>query len=108
MAIGVATLQKSYKVTSSTVKFTSVKTNKKSGVKANTSIKITAKAKSSVGSVKYRFEIKKGSSTTTLKNYSSKSSVVWKPKKKGTYKIIVYAKNKYNKVVKKTIKFKVK
>lgn len=106
--VSVATLQKSYKVTSSTVKFTSVKTNKKSGVKANTSIKITAKAKSSVGSVKYRFEIKKGSSTTTLKNYSSKSSVVWKPKKKGTYKIIVYAKNKYNKVVKKTITFKVK
>lgn len=106
--VSVATLQKSYKVTSSTVKFTSVKTNKKSGVKANTSIKITAKAKSSVGSVKYRFEIKKGSSTTVLKNYSSKSSVVWKPKKKGTYKIVVYAKNKYKKVVKKTITFKVK
>jgi hypothetical protein len=106
--VSVATLQKSYKVTSSTVKFTSVKTNKKSGVKANTSIKITAKAKSSVGSVTYRFEITKGKSTTVLKNYSSKSSVVWKPKKKGTYKIVVYAKNKYKKVVKKTITFKVK
>lgn len=106
--VSVATIQNTYKVTASTVKFTSVKTNKKSGVKANTSIKITAKAKSSVGSVTYRFEITKGKSTTVLKNYSSKSSVVWKPKKKGTYKIVVYAKNKYKKVVKKTITFKVK
>lgn len=106
--VSVATLQKTYKVTSTTVKFTSVKTNKKSGVKAKTKIKITAKAKSSVGSVTYRFDIKKGNSTTTLKNYSSKSSVVWTPKKKGTYKIIVYAKNKYKKTVKKIITFKVK
>ena len=106
--VSVATLQKTYKVTSTTVKFTSVKTNKKSGVKAKTKIKITAKAKSSVGSVTYRFDIKKGNSTTTLKNYSSKSSVVWTPKKKGTYKIIVYAKNKYKKTAKKIITFKVK
>ena len=43
-----------------------------------------------------------------LKKYSTKKTYTWKPTKKGTYKIIVYAKDGSGKTVKKSVTIKVK
>ena len=66
------------------------------------SIKFVVKTKGGVGTVKYRFLVKK-SHTTMIKNYSKSKSAIWKPSQSGTYEIKVYAKDSTGKLVKKSI-----
>ena len=66
------------------------------------SIKFVVKTKGGVGTVQYRFLVKK-SHTTMIKNYSKSKSAIWKPSQSGTYEIKVYAKDSTGKLVKKSI-----
>lgn len=98
-----------YVVKARVITIKSLKTNKKSGQKKNTKITITAKATTKKGKVSYKFAVQKGSGTIkTIKGYSKKAKVTWKPTKKGTYKLYVYVKNGKGVTVKKTKTFKIK
>lgn len=106
--IGVS--QTTYKVGARVIKVSSFKANKKSGQKCNTKIKLSVKASTTKGTLSYKYTVKiNGGKETTLKKYSKKKSVIWKPKKAGTYTITVYVKNGKGVVIKSTIKkFKIK
>ncbi len=65
-------------------------------------ISISVKSTGGVGVIKYRFSVKKDSSTV-IRNYSSSRSAKWKPKKAGKYSITVYAKDEKGTVATKTI-----
>ena len=103
------TIKKTYTVKARVITIKSFKTSKKSGQKAKTKITLTAKATTKKGKVSYKFAVQKGSGKIkTIKGYSSKNKKVWKPTKKGTYKLYVYVKNGKGVVVTKTKKFVVK
>ena len=93
-----------YKVKALTV---SASTNKKSPQKKKTKIKITAKSSYASGSVKYKFVIKLNGKTVKSTSYKKSKTYTWKPTKKGTYTIYVYAKDSNTTVVKKKT-FKIK
>jgi len=103
----VATASYSYKVTLISLKLkASAKT-----VKLGKKVKITAKASNINGKAKYQYVIKKGSKKIKTVKYSSKKAYTWtvsKKLKKGTYSVIVSVKDNSKKVVKKTVKIKVK
>lgn len=85
------------------LKITKLAMGKKSGAaQVDDNISISVKSTGGVGVIKYRFLVKKGSSTI-IKNYSTSKSAKWKPKKAGKYSIMVYAKDGKGKVVKKAI-----
>lgn len=94
----------SYKVKTLTL---SVSTSKKSPQKKKTKIKITAKSSYASGSVKYKFVIKLKGKKVKATSYKKSKTYTWKPTKKGTYTIYVYAKDSKNTVVKKK-NFKIK
>lgn len=93
-----------YKVKTLTL---SSSTNKKSPQKKKTKIKITAKSSYANGSVKYKFVIKLKGKKVKATSYKKSKTYTWKPTKKGTYTIYVYAKDSKNTVVKKKT-FKIK
>lgn len=81
--------------------------NKKSPQKKKTKIKITAKSSYASGSVKYKFVIKLKGKTVKATSYKKTKTYTWKPTKKGTYTIYIYAKDsKGTAVKKKTFKIK--
>lgn len=85
------------------LKITNFAIGKASGMaQVGDNISISVQSAGGTGVIKYRFLIKKGSSTVT-KNYSTSKSVKWKPKKAGKYSITVYAKDDRGEVAKKTI-----
>ena len=103
------TISKTYTVKARVITIKSFKTNKKSGQKVKTKIKLTAKATTKKGKVSYKFAVQKGSGKiTTIQKYSKKTSKVWKPTKKGTYKLYVYVKNGKGVTVYKVKTFKIK
>ena len=77
-------------------------------MKKNQAVKITTNAFAKKGKLKYKVSVKFGKKTTVLQKYTTKKICTWKPKKAGTYKIIVQVKDGTKKVVKKTITVKVK
>lgn len=102
-------ISSSYTVKARVITIQSFKANKKSGQKKNTKITLTAKAKATKGKVSYKFAVqKKNGKIKTLKGFSAKKKIVWKPKQKGTYKLYVYVKNGKGVLVKKTMNFKIK
>lgn len=68
---------------------------------------ITLNAKASGEGLTYKFVSKLGSTTKVISNYSTKSSVKWKPLKAGTYTLTVYVKSKAGTLTKQ-IKYSVK
>lgn len=73
-------------------------------------VKLTAAATGGSGTYKYQFAAESSSGALQiLRSYSKKATYTWTPKKTGTYKIIVYAKDTGNgdKVINKEISFKV-
>ena len=109
-----ATCTKNYTITKATttsatkkLAIKKIKVNSKKiklGKKLNISVTGTAKK----GTIKYKFTAKKGSKVKTLRKYSAKKTLSWKPTKVGTYKITVYATDSSKKVVKKSFNVKVK
>lgn len=93
-----------YKVKTLTL---SSSTNKKSPQNKKTKIKITAKSSYASGSVKYKFVIKLKGKKVQSTSYKKSKTYTWKPTKKGTYTIYVYAKDSKTTVVKKRT-FKIK
>lgn len=92
----------------SNLKISSFKTGSSSNKsKVNKKVKMTVAKSGGVGTVKYKFTYKFGSKTTVVKNFSTTKSVSFTPKKKGTYKLSVSAKDSLGKVVTKTITYKV-
>ncbi len=85
------------------LKITNLSIGKKSGTaQVDDNISISVKSTGGVGVIKYRFLVKKGSSSI-IKNYSTSKSAKWKPKKAGKYSIIVSAKDSKGNVVTKSI-----
>ncbi len=82
----------------------------KKSIKLGQKVKITASGTASKGTLKFKITSKKkgDKKTVVLKKYSTKKTCTWKPKKKGTYTITVYAKDGSGKQVKKTLKLTVK
>lgn len=102
-------ISSSYTVKARVITIQSFKANKKSGQKKNTKITLTAKAKATKGKVSYKFAVQKNNGKIkTLKGFSAKKKIIWKPKQKGTYKLYVYVKNGKGVLVKKTMNFKIK
>ena len=66
--------------------------------KVNKTVKLSAKITGDTAKHLYKFAYRKSGSkkTYTIKNYSTKSYVNWKPKTAGTYYIYVYAKPSKN------------
>lgn len=73
----------------SPVKITSFTADVESPTYINTSIKLSAAAKSSQGSVVYKFSVKDSSGSSVELSNSASSSVVWIPTKAGTYTLTV-------------------
>lgn len=65
----------------------------KKSVVAGKSVKLTAKASGGNGSYTYKFTTEKGSSVSTIRNYTKTSTFNWTPAKAGTYTVVVYAKD---------------
>ncbi|MBD5135127.1 MAG: type I pullulanase [Lachnospiraceae bacterium] len=85
------------------LKVTRFTVNKASGTaQVGDTVSMSVKTTGGVGVVKYRFYVKKGSSSI-VRNYSTSKSANWKPKKAGKYSFIVYAKDEEGEIVKKTI-----
>lgn len=103
-AVAVTKTITNYKVKTLTL---STSTSKKSPQKKKTKIKITAKSSYASGSVKYKFVIKLKGKTVKTRAYKATKSYTWKPTKKGTYTIYVYAKDSKSTVSKKKT-FKIK
>lgn len=106
-----ATVQQEYKITAASTNkklaITKAKVSKKK-IKLGKKIKITAAGTASKGTLKFKFSAQNGKKTTVLKKYNTKKTYTWKPKKAGTYKIIIQAKDGSGKTVKKTLKVVVK
>ena len=103
------TVTKKYKVQSAVITIKSFKTNKSSGQKIKTKIVISANATAKKGKASYKFAVKLGNGKIkTIKGFSSKNKVTWKPTKKGTYTLYVYVKNGKGITVSKTKTFKIK
>ena len=99
-----------YKVTSG-VSFRTCKPSK-STIKKGQKVKFTMKATSKVkAKIRYKIvatTVEKKPKKTTLRNYSTKTTCTWKPKKKCTYKITITAKDTKGNTASKTFKVKVK
>ena len=82
----------------------------KKSIKLGQKVKITTNGTASKGTLKFKITSKKkgDKKAVVLKKYSTKKTCIWKPKKKGTYTITVYAKDGSGKQVKKTLKLTVK
>ena len=82
----------------------------KKSIKLGQKVKITANGTATKGTLKFKITSKKkgDKKAVVLKKYSTKKTCIWKPKKKGTYTITVYAKDGSGKQVKKTLKLTVK
>ncbi|MDE7423408.1 MAG: starch-binding protein [Lachnospiraceae bacterium] len=103
------TVTKKYKVQSAVITIKSFKTNKSSNQKVKTKIVISANATAKKGKASYKFAVKLGNGKIkTIKGFSSKNKVTWKPTKKGTYTLYVYVKNGKGITVSKTKTFKIK
>lgn len=106
-----ATVQQEYKITAASANkklaITNAKVSKKK-IKLGKKIKITAAGTAAKGTLKFKFSAQNGKKTTVLKKYNTKKTYTWKPKKAGTYKIIIQAKDGSGKTVKKTLKVVVK
>lgn len=103
------TVTKKYNVKSAVITIKSLKTNKSSSQKVKTKIVISANATTKKGKVSYKFAVKLGNGKIkTIKGFSSKKKVTWKPTKKGTYTLYVYVKNGKGITVSKTKTFKIK
>ena len=103
----VAVANYTYTVTKLSIK---VKASAKT-VKLGKKVKIKVTPSNVNGKGKYQYVIKKGSKKIKTVKYSTKKTYTWsvsKKLKKGTYTVIVYAKDNSNKVIKKTVKIKVK
>ncbi|WP_196001370.1 starch-binding protein [Clostridium sp. 1001271B_151109_B4] len=61
----------------------------KTEVNVGEEISISADATGGLGSLSYKFYYKKGSEYTTIKDYSSESSVKWAPEEEGEYYVYV-------------------
>ena len=74
--------------------------------KANKNVKLTGKVTCGTYKYKYKFTYKMSGSSKefTIKSYSSKNSINWKPAKAGKYTLYVYAKNTSNSKVTKMSK----
>ena len=74
--------------------------------KVNKNVKLTGKVTCGTYKYNYKFTYKKSGSSkeVTIKSYSSKNSVNWKPDKAGKYTLYVYAKNTGNSKVTKMSK----
>ncbi len=67
-------------------------------------IEISAKTSGGNGKVKYRFCAKDSKGViTVIRNYSSSKHANWKPKKHGTYTLLVYAKDADGTIAKKSL-----
>ncbi len=85
------------------LKITNFVIGKASGMaQVGDNISISVQSAGGTGVIKYRFLVKRNSSTV-IRNYSTSSSAKWKPQKAGKYSITVYAKDDSGKVAKKTI-----
>ncbi|MCI8407708.1 MAG: starch-binding protein [Lachnospiraceae bacterium] len=103
------TVNKKYKVKSAVIKIKSFKTNKSSSQKVKTKIVLSANATTKKGKASYKFAVKLGNGKIkTIKGFSSKKKITWKPAKKGTYTLYVYVKNGKGITVSKTMTFKIK
>ena len=103
------TVTKKYNVKSAVITIKSLKTNKSSSQKVKTKIVISANATTKKGKASYKFAVKLGNGKIkTIKGFSSKKKVTWKPTKKGTYTLYVYVKNGKGITVSKTKTFKIK
>lgn len=76
-----------YNVTDGKVRISSLKANLSSPRPVSTNIKWTANA--SGINLEYKFSVYENKKWKTLKNYSAKNYVNWKPKKSGSYKVKV-------------------
>lgn len=85
----------------------SASTSKKSPQKKNTKVKITAKSSYASSSVKYKFVIKLKGKKVKSTSYQKSKTYTWKPTKKGTYTIYIYAKDSKGTTSKK-LTFKIK
>ena len=77
---------------------TSFSTSLTSPRKAGTPITLSASG-TGEGEVSYKFTVSDGTTTTTVKNFSTTGSAVWTPTKAGTYKVIVAIKDSTTRVV---------
>lgn len=81
----------------------------KKTAKLKSKVKVVAKTSYAYGTVKYKYVVKlNGKVVAKTKNYGTSKTFTWKPTKKGTYTIIVYAKDKKSKATAKISKFTVK
>ena len=84
------------------------KANKNTGTRVGDQVRLSVKTANGAGGVKYMFVAQLGTNRKIIKNYSTASSVVWKPAKAGTYTLYVYAKDKDNTIaIKKISRYKV-
>lgn len=97
-----------YEVRGGKVSSVSLKTKLKSPQSLKKTLELNAKAKGEY--LKYRFTvIDKHKKRTVIRNFSSKNTANWKPKKVGTYKVEVLVKNIVSgKTASKTITYKIK
>ena len=103
------TVTKKYNVKSAVITIKSFKTNKSSSQKVKTKIVISANATTKKGKASYKFAVKLGNGKIkTIKGFSSKKKVTWKPTKKGTYTLYVYVKNGKGITISKTKTFRIK
>ncbi len=105
----VKTVSKNYKVLKRVITIKKVTISKKTNKKKVATITITAKAVTTKGKVSYRIVVRNNKGKTVAsKKYAKKSKLVWKTKKKGTYKITISVKNGKGVEVSKTKTYKVK
>ena len=105
----VKTVSKNYKVLKRVITIKKVTISKKTNKKKVATITITAKAVTTKGKVSYRIVVRNNKGKTVAsKKYAKKNKLIWKTKKKGTYKITVSVKNGKGVEVSKTKTYKVK
>ncbi|MBD5135246.1 MAG: starch-binding protein [Lachnospiraceae bacterium] len=80
----------------------------KSSVKAGQKVKLSASATGGTKGYSYKFKYVYKNKSVLIRGYSSSSSVNWKPKSKGKYKITVYVRDAKNRKTSKTVTLSVK
>ncbi|MFS0904276.1 transglycosylase SLT domain-containing protein [Priestia aryabhattai] len=89
-----ARTERTYQVEAGKVTKVSMSTDKASPQTEGTSVTLTATSEGS-SEPEYRFYVRDGKGTlTTLQEYGSSNKVTWTPQSKGTYTLIVHAKDK--------------
>ena len=96
-----------YQITASKLAITKVKVNKKT-IKVKKNVKFTVSGTAKSGKLKVQFTVTKSGKVVATRKYATKKTFTWKPKTKGTYKLLIQAKDSSGKVVKKTVKVTVK